>query len=79
MLLKQFDNVLQLREFIINPFVHNNYENNIRVIIELLNSNHIKIINVISKDANVEETKNSFNEGALYSVPINPVLINYYV
>ena len=52
---KQFGNVLQLREFLINAFVHNNYENNIGVTIEILNSNHLKIINVISKDANIEE------------------------
>lgn len=76
---KQFGNILQLREFIINAFVHNNYENNIGVTIELLNSNHIKIINIISKDANVEETKNSFNDGTLYSVPVNPVLMKYFV
>ena len=80
MLLKQqFGNPLQLREFIINAFVHNNYENNIGVTIEILNSKHLKIINVISKDANIEDTKNSFNNGTLYSVPVNPVLMKYFV
>lgn len=79
LLKKQFGNVLQVREFLINAFVHNNYENNIGVTIEILNSNYIKIINVISKDANVDETKKSFNEGILYSVPVNPVLMNYFV
>ena len=72
---------LSLREYIINAFVHNNYDENIGVTIEIINPKHIKIINILSEKIDPSKfalIENAFNSATLYSIPNNATLMEFF-
>ena len=76
------------REYFINALVHNNYENNIGVTIEIGNKekiSYIKLINILSNNINVISKNDAilladkFNNKELLSIPTNPILMQFFV
>ncbi len=79
---QQFANKINLREYIINAIVHNNYNDNIGITVEIEDNKTIKVINILSIELekyDLEQIKQQFENGELHSIPTNPILMNYFV
>ena len=79
---KNLINIVDLKEYIVNAFVHNNYSENLGVTIEIITNKNINIINMLSNEIQFAERdaiQLSFNQATLFSIPTNPVLMQFFV